>query len=440
MTLWYWTRSPKSVGKLLDGEQSGKGTLPAPRADAVRPCGGIMTYDRGLRVLENAIVCLLRHRPFYGHFLLGLRRREISGKEALGVTIRDGVPTLCCNPQRLEDFSPEERRALLEHVLKHILHLHPARRRGRHPHSWDIACDLAINPGIAHLPPQAALPEKLRLESGLAAEEYFRQLHRPFDTGNLEGDGTGTAEQEAGGHQGLGEQDEIRRQAESLKTIDDHRVWEEADSTPLRLAEEVVRRLVRDAHRQSHGELPGEVRPLIESWLTPPAIPWPQVLRQFVATAGRVGRRTTWKREHRRFGHDTPGIRKRRRLSLVVAVDSSDSTNLQSLREAFARELLRIAKGRESLITVLYAGSRIQKIETFRGSPQTVEVYLGGGFTDLRPVFEHALRMQPRPAAVIYLTDGYGDAPVAMELPTLWVLTKDGQKPADWGVELRLEA
>jgi len=26
-----------------------------------------------------------------------------------------------------------------------------------------------------------------------------------------------------------------------------------------------------------------------------------------------------------------------------------------------------------------------------------------------------------------------------MEFPTLWVLTKEGEKPAPWGVELRLD-
>ncbi len=216
-------------------------------------------------------------------------------------------------------------------------------------------------------------------------------------------------------------------------------MWQETDSTPERLAEEVVRNLVRDAHKKSHGEVPGEIVLLVEGWLQPPAIPWPQVLRQFVATAGRIGRRATWQRSHRRFGHATPGIRKRQRLSLVVAIDSSDSTNEQPLREAFARELLQIMRGRDALVTVLYSGSRIQKVETFRGAPQAVDVYLGGGFTDLRPVFDHALQMQPRPAAIIYLTDGYGEAPATMEIPTLWVLTHDGQKPAAWGVELRLE-
>jgi len=393
-----------------------------------------------MRVLENAIVRLLKERPFYGHLLLGFRRREVNAPEAVGVTIRDGVPTLCVDPQRLAAFPPEQRQALLEHLLKHVLHLHPARRKERNARSWDLACDLAINPTIAHLPPQAARPEKLRLEPGLAAEEYYRLLPPPLASGNLEGEGVGAGERDSGGTAGVGEESDLRQMAQALETIDDHRVWEETDSTPLRLAEEVVRDLVREAQRKSHGELPGELRPLVEGLLAPPVIPWPQLLRQFVATAGRVGRRTTWKREHRRFGHATPGIRKRRRLNLLVAVDSSDSTNLQPLREAFAGELLRIARGRDSLLTVLYSGSRIQKIETFRGAPQTVEVYLGGGFTDLRPVFDHALRMQPRPAAVIYLTDGYGDAPPWMELPTLWVLTKQGRKPADWGAELRLEA
>ncbi|HEY6839413.1 MAG TPA: VWA-like domain-containing protein, partial [Geobacteraceae bacterium] len=186
-------------------------------------------------------------------------------------------------------------------------------------------------------------------------------------------------------------------------------------------------------------EVPEDIRPLAEGFLAPAVIPWRQVLRQFVATAGRVGRKTSWMREHRRFCHDTPGIRKRHRLNLLVGVDVSDSTNTAELREAFAQELVRIARGRDALITVVYAASRVQRIENFRGSAVTPEVYMGGGFTDLRPLFDHARTMNPRPAAVIYLTDGFGPAPERMEFPTLWVLTGEGKKPVEWGVELRLE-
>ncbi|WP_432823450.1 vWA domain-containing protein [Trichloromonas sp.] len=392
-----------------------------------------------LRGLENAVVRLLKSHPFYGHFLLGFRRRQVSADYALGVTIGNGTPVLCVNPQRLADFSSDEQRALLEHVLKHVLHLHMARRKGRHGHDWDIACDLAINPGIAGLPPQAALPHKVKLEEGLAAEEYYRQLARPFDVGNLEGRGVGDASRDAGQVVDAGEDGFPAKEADALRTLDDHQVWAEADSTPQGLAEEVVRSMVRDAYRKSRGELPGDVRSLVEGLLAPSPIPWKEVLRQFVASAGRVGRRSTWKREHRRFGHDTPGNRKRQRLRLLVGIDVSDSTNRRDLRETFAHELVQIARGRDSHVTVLYAGSRIQRIDSFVGSPALVEVFEGGGFTDLRPVFEYARSMPMRPAAVIYLTDGIGPAPEIMEFPTLWVLTRDGEKPAPWGVELRLD-
>ena len=231
----------------------------------------------------------------------------------------------------------------------------------------------------------------------------------------------------------------VRRSGPLPGLADDHTIWHEADSTPVRLAEEVVRSMVREARRRCDGEVPADIRQLVEGLLAPPAIPWRQVLRQFVATAGRVGRKTTWMREHRRFSHDTPGIRKRHRLNLLVGVDVSDSTDSAGLREAFARELMQIARGCDAQITVLYANSRIQRIDCFRGNAAVAESYHGGGFTDLRPVFDHARAMQPRPAAVIYLTDGIGPAPERMELPTLWVLTREGERPVPWGVELRLE-
>lgn len=392
------------------------------------------------RELENAVVRLLKHRPFYGHLLLGFRRCLSQGRYPLGVTLRDGVPTLEVQPELFAAEEPAVQTALLEHVLKHILHLHPVRRKGRHSHDWDIACDLAINPTIADLPPGAAMPGRLRLEEGLAAEEYYRLLAPSFDTGNQEGQGLGNATPDSGAHIETGAPEApVDSLSAELDTLDDHASWQQADSTPERLAEEVVRGLVRDAHRKSQGEVPGELRTLVAGLLAPPAIPWRQVLRQFVATAGRMGRQSTWKREHRRFGHNTPGQRKRRRLNLLVGIDVSDSTNQAPLRDAFARELLQIARGRDSQITVLYAGSRIQRIDTLRGAPGVVEAYHGGGFTDLRPVFDYARSLHPRPAAVIYLTDGYGPAPEIMEFPTLWVLTREGSKPVEWGVELRLD-
>ncbi len=394
------------------------------------------------RSLENAVVRLLKRRPFYGYLLVGLHRASADSPHALGVTIRAGTPTLTVNPALFDEYPAAGQEALLEHVVKHLLHLHMARRKERNRHDWDLACDLAINPAIEGLPAEAARPERFRLPPGLAAEEYYNLLVNPFDVGSLQGTGSGGADRDSGGEIGKGEPEEQQARehdASAAEPLDDHQVWEEADSTPLKLAEEVVRGMVRDARQRADGQVPADLRHLVQGLLAPPAIPWRMVLRQFVATAGRVGRQSTWQRESRRFAHITPGSRKRHRLNLLVGVDVSDSTNAPELRDAFARELLQIARGRDAQLTVLYANSRIQRLEAFRGQPTVVESYHGGGFTDLRPVFDHARQMQPRPAAVIYLTDGIGPAPETMEFPTLWVLTREGEKPVPWGVELRLD-
>src|SRR6185369_9425628 len=385
------------------------------------------------RILENIIVRLLKKRPFYGHLLAGLRKRPGTEGYPVGITLCEAVPTISFDGISLASYCPEEQEALLEHCALHLLHLHPSRCRERNRHDWDIACDLAINPLLEKMPLAAPRPEYFRLPDGLAAEEYYQKLVDPFDTGNLKGSGSGTAEREDAGasRDGTSESGAV--------PLDDHTVWEEADSTPLRLAEEMVRGMVRDAWQKCDGEVPGELRPLVESLLVPPVIPWKMILRQFIATAGRIGRKSTWQRENRRFTHTTPGSRKKQRLNLLIGVDVSDSTNAPELREAFAREIVRIARGRDSSLAVLYANSRIQRIESFRGSSFQAESHHGGGFTDLRPLFEYARTMHPRPAAIIYLTDGIGPAPAEMEFPTLWVLTAEGEKPVPWGVELRLD-
>ena len=385
--------------------------------------------------LQNAIVRLLRSKPFYGHFLLNLRRSEHPASvHAAGVTVRNGIPTLSLNPPLFDHLSAGEQEALLEHLIKHLLHLHPLRRKDRNQHDWDVCCDLAINPTVAGLPDDTVMPEMYGLENGLAAEEYYDSLVPPFDAGNLEGSGYGENQQEAQGAGGQG-----HAMFRNAATLDDHDIWSDADSTPVPLAEEMMRAITRDSLRGSDGEIPTDVRGVVDSLLRSSPIPWRQILRQFVATAGRVGKATTWMREHRRFSHNTPGNRKRRRLNLLVGVDVSDSTNITRLRETFATELLQISRGRDAHITVLYANSRIQKIEAFSSSACVAERYDGGGFTDLRPVFEYACGMQPLPAAVIYLTDGIGPVPDEMTFPTLWVLTAEGERPAPWGIELRLE-
>lgn len=387
-----------------------------------------------MRNLENCIIRLLKKRPFYGHFILNLRRIQSNSKQTAGVTLEAGIPTLMLNPELFGSLENRQQEALLEHLVKHLVHLHPVRRKQRNHNDWNICTDIAINPSIEELPDTALLPELFNLDQGLAAEEYYDLLSNRFRTGNLEGNGYGDGDEEDTGAAGEGK----CLSRGNFETLDDHQCWSKADSTPQKLAEEMVKTITKNAIRGSDGQLPTDISAAITAILKPSPIPWRQILQQFIATAGRVGKHSTWKREHRRFSHITPGIEKKHRLNLLLGIDVSDSTNIVAIREAFAQELLHIARGREAHITVVYANSRIQKIEQFNSASPIITRHHGGGFTDLRPLFDYARTMQPPPAAIIYLTDGMGPVPEQMEFPTLWVLTADGEKPAPWGVELRL--
>ena len=62
------------------------------------PVRVISPEDSG-RTLENAVVRLLKYKPFYGHLLLGFRRRAASGQYAVGVTVSHGTPVLSIDPE-----------------------------------------------------------------------------------------------------------------------------------------------------------------------------------------------------------------------------------------------------------------------------------------------------------------------------------------------------
>jgi predicted metal-dependent peptidase len=79
----------------------------------------------------------------------------------------------------------------------------------------------------------------------------------------------------------------------------------------------------------------------------------------------------------------------------------------------------------------------ITRFDTECTQPVPIEWYdrskerLKNGGTDFRPVFELADRLHI-PLLIVF-TDGEGPAPEHANQKVLWVLTKDGKKPAEYG-------
>jgi len=101
----------------------------------------------------------------------------------------------------------------------------------------------------------------------------------------------------------------------------------------------------------------------------------------------------------------------------------------EELKEFFG-EIHRIHQNPLNEITVAECDADIHAVYKYRGkSPEKV---IGRGGTAFQPVLDYASeKMRPRPDAVIYLTDGYGEENPRIKgsIPLLWVVTNGGRKP-----------
>ncbi len=71
------------------------------------------------RALENAVVRLLKKKPFYGHLLLGFRRCLVTGQYAVGVTVTNGTPTLNVSPDLFPTYPADEQQAANDRFCAH---------------------------------------------------------------------------------------------------------------------------------------------------------------------------------------------------------------------------------------------------------------------------------------------------------------------------------
>ena len=118
--------------------------------------------ERAARALAAARVRLVlgRHArsAFFATLVLRLAPEPAWDVETLST---DGK-VLRYFPPFVTALSPDELVGVLAHEVMHCALAHPARRGGRDPERWNVACDLAVNPllvaaGVV-LPPSRLMP------------------------------------------------------------------------------------------------------------------------------------------------------------------------------------------------------------------------------------------------------------------------------------------
>ena len=367
-----------------------------------------MTKARSALVLED---------PFFGTLVLRLTPKADPSCETLWT---DGA-ALGFSPDFVDRLSFDELKGSLRHEVLHCALAHHARRGDRDAERWNIAADYATN---ALLRGRATLPAGA-LDNpafdGLAVEDIYSKLPRPYPTQAPNPDPGGSGE--------------VRDPAEG----------DAAGTTPspAELARSVAEWQIAVAQAaqaaKNAGKLPADMAREIDRVVNP-RLPWREILRRFIDRAARTN--YSWlppNRRHVYAGRYFPSARAERLREIAVAVDTSGSIDAETLAR-FAAELSAIAAEIGAGLTVIYCDARIQRVETYTREdlPLTLNP-AGGGGTDFRPVFEHlASRAEDAPACLIYLTDLWGTFPdFEPDYPVLWAATRDAQD-APWGETLPL--
>ena len=193
------------------------------------------------------------------------------------------------------------------------------------------------------------------------------------------------------------------------------------------------------------GNMPGNIEDLIKDDERTATVDWKRVLLDYVTQI--FGGERQWLPPARRYVWKKlylPSRARKQTIEIVLAVDTSGST-AEDLPD-FLAELRGMADAfGEYKLTIIQCDIKIHAVMEFSNEdplPEKGLQFRGFGGTSFVEPFKYVEKELPEPPTVfIYLTDGFGDAPKkAPEYPVIWCLTGQGQKPAEWGLEVRINS
>ncbi|WP_295622045.1 VWA-like domain-containing protein [Chamaesiphon sp. GL140_3_metabinner_50] len=352
--------------------------------------------------------CLLRLRmksPFFG--TLAMFARFVPSL-TIPYAATDGRD-IFLNPEFLQSLPKEQQDGILLHEILHAALLHSLRLNEREPELWNIAADIVVNGTISRqtgieLPPGGLRDEQLE---HLSVEEVYELLRSDeddrFDLADLD-----ILAMKAGDSGDRSVQGMEQKERESLAAH-----WRQA-----------IQQATAVARATQWGKLAiGSEREF--EMVVNPQLDWKAQLWRFL-----VRTPTDFLNFDRRFvgrGLYLEALQGES-VRVYLAIDTSGSIGSETLR-LFMSELDGILGSYPHLKCDLYY------VDTDLYGPYRLNVDTpipppeGGGGTSFVPFFDRvaATYDEHTQAVCIYLTDGFGEFPVATSvLPTLWVVTPGG--------------
>ena len=255
----------------------------------------------------------------------------------------------------------------------------------------------------------------------------------------LKEDNTDSQEQSQG-QQENGENEEQNSQDEhesqypdefevEVKQFDDHSTWKDFDDIPeatKQLMQNNINTILKNTAEQvekMHGTIPGEFTELIEKLRQkkPEVFNWKAYFRRLLGSIYDVNIRSTRRKVSKRFD-EAAGIQHKKKVSILVAIDTSGSVSQKELQEFFSE--IDYAYKAGAKVTILQCDTRINAIEDYDG--KNIPEIKGRGGTDFNPPVDYYVKHKKDYASLIYFTDGEAPLPTKSPQGMVWVISSCG--------------
>ncbi len=396
--------------------------------------------------LVKARTQLMLDKPFLGNLVL---RLPLKAAGSWCKTSATDAKSFYYNPEFIERLDSHQIKFVLIHEALHCALTHFARRGNRKKHTWDLACDFAINPLLIkegfHPPLDVPI---FRQYEGMIAEEIYPMIddnldQEPMDQ-HLYDDQNNEDSKDSDG--GMREDDLTQQEKNQSGESKNNQSTSSLAQRPQSLNPDEIEKLATQWQKnlassaqlaQEAGKLDGEFAKLIDFFLQP-RVSWQSLLSTFMSRLARDD--FSYSRPSRRPGNAILPTLRSHQIDIAVAIDTSGSISQQEIDE-FVSEINAIKSTIRSSITLIACDDKI-----FPSSPWRYESWeeinfpasLGGGKgTNFRPVFELLNSLDNPCDVLIYFTDAKGLFPEEIpNYPVLWLVK--GKEGVPWGDRIQL--
>ena len=370
--------------------------------------------------IERAYKKMLIENPFYGLFLLGLSKVIDKSVETACVRRRGINCELVINPEYWETQDDTQQLNLLYHEVYHIVF--------QHMFLWDsfpnkeilnLATDTEVNSYLNNLDNSWITAKLWDLPEKQGTKFYYENIIKQASS---------QSQQQPQNSQGGNKSNNNFNN--NFKTKDDHSQWgkdfQECSDAEKQLIQNQIKDQIKTAAEQTikmRGTIPAELQEIIDEILKvkPRIFDWKAYFRRMLGSIYDINIKKTRRKESIRFP-GAAGIKHKKKISILVAVDTSGSVSNEELKDFFS-EITYIYKA-GARITILECDAEITANYEYTGK-WTGKVH-GRGGTDFQPVIDYYRKNIKDYAALVYFTDGECYIPNNVPRDTIWVITSAG--------------